>query len=143
MLTVENLRVAFATRTGPVDAVRGVSLAVGREKLGIVGESGSGKSTVGRAIMGLLPPSAVVTADRMEFEGLDLRRATRAQWRILRGRRITMVMQDPKFSLNPVMTVGRQIREACRAHARVGGGEARRRTLAVLEAVRIRDPLRV
>ena len=57
VLTVENLRVAFATRTGPVDAVRGVSLAVGREKLGIVGESGSGKSTVGRAIMGLLPPS--------------------------------------------------------------------------------------
>jgi len=61
----------------------------------------------------------------------------------VRGRRIAMVMQDPKFSLNPVMTVGRQIREACRAHARVGRSEAKRRTLAMLEAVRIRDPERV
>ena len=121
MLTIENLRVAFATRTGPVDAVRGVSLAVGREKLGIVGESGSGKSTVGRAIMGLLPHSAVVTADRMEFEGLDLRNATRAQWRDLRGGRIGMVLQDPKYSLNPVIRVGEQIAESLRDHQGLRG----------------------
>ena len=143
MLTVENLRVAFATRTGPVDAVRGVSLAVGREKLGIVGESGSGKSTVGRAIMGLLPPSAVVTADRMEFEGADLRRATRAQWRDLRGGRIGMVLQDPKFSLNPVMRVGDQISESLRDHQGLRGRKARSRVRELLAAVRIRDPRRV
>src|SRR6478609_7646621 len=112
MLVVDNLRVAFPTRSGLVDAVRGVSLTVGREKLGIVGESGSGKSTVGRAAMGLLPPQAVVTADRLSFEDIDLRRATRAQWRELRGGRIGMVLQDPKYSLNPVMRVGAQIAES-------------------------------
>ena len=107
MLTVEGLRVAFPSRTGMVDAVRGVSLTVGREKLGIVGESGSGKSTLGRAVLGLLPAQAKVTADRLVFAGIDLLRATKAQWRDLRGGRVGMVLQDPKYSLNPVMRVGR------------------------------------
>src|SRR3954452_22528284 len=98
MLTVDRLRVAFPTRSGPVEAVRGVSLAVGREKLGIVGEGGSGKFTRGRAVMGLLPPQASVTADRLEFAGIDLLRATGSQWRDLRGGRIGMILQDPKYS---------------------------------------------
>ena len=140
MLTVENLRVAFATRTGPVDAVRGVSLAVGREKLGIVGESGSGKSTVGRAIMGLLPPSAIVTADRMEFEGLDLRRATRAQWRDLRGGRIGMVLQDPEILAQPGHAGRRPDRgEPARPPGPAWAGGALR-VRELLAAVRIRDP---
>jgi peptide/nickel transport system ATP-binding protein len=143
MLTVENLRVTFAARNGRVDAVRGVSLQVGREKLGIVGESGSGKSTVGRAIMGLLPPGAMVTADRMEFAGIDLRRATRPQWRDLRGGRIGMVLQDPKYSLNPVMRVGEQIAESLRDHQGLRGRAARSRVGELLAAVRIRDPERV
>src|ERR671911_384681 len=109
MLTVEKLRVAFPTRTGLVEAVRGVSLEVGREKVGIVGESGSGKSTVGRAVLGLLPPQAMVAADRLEFEGVDLLRARPAQWRELRGGRVSMILQDPKHALNPVMRVGDQI----------------------------------
>jgi peptide/nickel transport system ATP-binding protein len=143
MLSIEKLRVTFPTRSGPVDAVRGLSLAVGREKLGIVGESGSGKSTVGRAVMGLLPPQAIVTADRLSFEDIDLRRATRAQWRDLRGGRIGMVLQDPKYSLNPVMRVGDQIAECLRDHEGLRGREADKRVRDLLAAVRIRDPKRV
>jgi peptide/nickel transport system ATP-binding protein len=143
MLEIENLRVAFPTRTGFVEAVRGVSLRVGREKLGIVGESGSGKSTLGRAVLGLVPPPARVTADRLTFEGTDLRAAGRAAWRELRGGRIGMVLQDPKFSLNPVMRVGAQIEECLRDHRRLRGRRARAQALELLEAVRIRDPLRV
>ncbi len=143
LLSVRNLRVRFATRVGTVEAVRGIDFDVGRERLGIVGESGSGKSVTGRAILRLVPPPGEVVADRMDFAGIDLRNADDAAMRLIRGRRISMVMQDPKFSLNPVMTVGRQIAEAYRVHHRVGGGEARRRALDMLADVRIRDPERV
>jgi peptide/nickel transport system ATP-binding protein len=143
LLSVRNLRVRFATRTGIVEAVRGIDFDVGRERLGIVGESGSGKSVTGRAILRLVPHPGRVIADRMEFAGIDLRSASEATMRQVRGRRISMVMQDPKFSLNPVMTVGRQIAEAYGVHHRVGGGEARRRALEMLRDVRIRDPERV
>jgi peptide/nickel transport system ATP-binding protein len=143
LLKVENLRISFPTRTGLFEAVRGVSFEVGREKLGIVGESGSGKSLTGRAVLGLVPPPGTVTADRLDFAGEDLLHARPRRLREIRGQRISMVMQDPKFSLNPVMTVGRQIAEAYRTHARAGRAEARRRALAMLEAVRIRDPERV
>ena len=142
-LTVDNLRVRYPTPARVIEAVRGVSLTLGREKLGIVGESGSGKSTVGRAILRLVPSPGEVIADRLHFDGIDLLGADDATMRAIRGRRIAMVMQDPKFSLNPVMTVGRQIREAYRAHARVGRAESKRRALEMLEAVRIRDPERV
>ena len=142
ILRVEDLRVAFPSREGPVEVVRGVSFALGRERLGIVGESGSGKSQTGRAILGLTPPSGTVTAQRLEFDGIDLRGAGARTWRQLRGRRMSMVMQDPKFSLNPVMTIGRQIVEAGRRGG-VSARDARRRALEMLEAVRIRDPERV
>jgi peptide/nickel transport system ATP-binding protein len=143
LLTVSNLWVRYPTPARVIEAVRGVSFRLGREKLGIVGESGSGKSTVGRAILRLVPSPGQVSADRLTFADTDLLRAEEATLRAVRGRRVAMVMQDPKFSLNPVMAVGRQIEEACRAHARVSRAEARRRTLAMLEAVRIRDPERV
>ncbi len=141
LLRVENLRVAFPSRRGPVEVVRGVSFALGRERLGIVGESGSGKSQTGRALLGLTPASGRVTADRLEFDGIDLRTASARTWRTLRGARMSMVMQDPKFSLNPVMTIGRQIVEAVRLHG--GSSNAKARALAMLEAVRINDPERV
>jgi peptide/nickel transport system ATP-binding protein len=143
MLSIENLRVSFPSRTGRVDAVRGVSLEVGREKVGIVGESGSGKSTVGRAVMGLLPPAANVTADRLAFAGIDLLRASPAQWRDLRGGRMGMVLQDPKYSLNPVMRIGDQIAESLRDHRGLRGRAAAARVEELLAAVRIRDPRRV
>jgi peptide/nickel transport system ATP-binding protein len=143
LLSVEDLHVRFATRQGLVHAVRGVSFAVGREKLGIVGESGSGKSMTGRAVLRLVPSPGEVTARKLDFEGTDLLRASNSEMRRIRGKRISMVMQDPKFSLNPVMTIGRQIAEAYRANSGAPKAQARDRTLEMLAAVRIRDPERV
>ena len=143
LLTVDDLRVTFPTRTGVVEAVRGVSFTLGRERLGIVGESGSGKSQTGRAIMGLTPPNAHISARRLDFDGIDLLKAPARQRRHLRGKRIAMILQDPKYSLNPVMSIGRQIVETLRTHEDVSNAEARTRALAMLEAVQIRDPERV
>jgi peptide/nickel transport system ATP-binding protein len=142
LLSVENLRVTYPTRQGPAEVVRGVSFNLGRERLGIVGESGSGKSQTGRAILGLTPKPGVAIADRLEFDGIDLRQADARQWRSLRGRRMSMVMQDPKFSLNPVMPVGKQLMETLRTHG-TPRSEAKKRALEMLEAVQIRDPERV
>ena len=143
LLTVEDLRVTFPTRTGAIEAVRGVSFELGRERLGIVGESGSGKSQTGRAIMGLTPPHAKITAKKLEFDGIDLLNAPARERRALRGGRIAMVLQDPKYSLNPVMTIGKQIAETLKAHGKFSGEEIRRRSIAMLEAVQIRDAGRV
>ncbi|WP_312222375.1 ABC transporter ATP-binding protein [Rhizobium rhizoryzae] len=143
LLTVENLRVSFPTRTGEVNAVRGVSFTLGKERLGIVGESGSGKSQTGRAIMGLTPGHAKITADRLNFDGIDLLSASKRQRRDMRGKRMAMILQDPKYSLNPVMPIGKQIIETLRTHESVSGRQARDRALAMLEAVQIRDPERV
>jgi len=143
LLDVEDLRVRFHLRTGIVEAVRGVSFHLGRERLGIVGESGSGKSQTGRAILGLTPPPGEVTAKRLAFDGIDLLTASNRTLRTLRGGRISMVMQDPKYSLNPVMTIGEQIIEAYQAHAKASRNEARDKALAMLEAVKMRDPQRV
>ncbi|MBL8808418.1 MAG: ABC transporter ATP-binding protein [Rhodospirillales bacterium] len=143
LVAIEDLHVTFRTQTREVSAVRGVSLVMGKEKIGIVGESGSGKSVTGRALLGLTPPNGTVAAKRLEFDGQDLRGLDAEGWRHLRGRRMAMVMQDPKFSLNPVMTVGRQIAEAYRTHVNAGRAEARDKALAALEAVQIRDPARV
>ncbi len=143
LLTVEDLRVTFPTRTGEVQAVRGVSFTLGRERLGIVGESGSGKSQTGRAIMRLTPGHARITAKRLAFGDRDLLRMPAAERRNLRGKRVAMILQDPKYSLNPVMTIGRQIVETLRTHEKVSGTEAKERALAMLEAVQIRDPQRV
>ncbi|OCJ10073.1 peptide ABC transporter ATP-binding protein [Rhizobium sp. AC27/96] len=143
LLTVENLRVRYPTRTGIIEAVRGVSFTLGRERLGIVGESGSGKSQTGRAIMGLTPPHALISADKLSFSGMDLLSISAKERRSLRGKRIAMVLQDPKYSLDPVMPIGKQITETLRTHEKVGRGEARDRAMAMLEAVQIRDPARV
>ena len=143
LLTVEDLRVTFPTRTGAIEAVRGVSFQLGRERLGIVGESGSGKSQTGRAIMGLTPPHAQITARKLEFDGIDLLKVSARERRALRGGRIAMVLQDPKYSLNPVMTIGKQIAETLKAHGKFSGDEIRKRSIAMLEAVQIRDPERV
>jgi peptide/nickel transport system ATP-binding protein len=143
LLEVDDLRVTFPTRTGVIEAVRGVSFALGRERLGIVGESGSGKSQTGRAIMGLSPPQALVSAKKLSFDGTDLLTASPSDRRALRGKRIAMILQDAKYSLDPVMTIGRQIVETLRAHEKVDKAEARERALAMLEAVQIRDAKRV
>jgi peptide/nickel transport system ATP-binding protein len=143
LLEVKNLHVTFDTETGPVEAVRGVSFSLGRERLGIVGESGSGKTMTGRAVLRLIRPPGRITADRMLFDGQDLMAASERDMRALRGKRIGMVMQDPKYSLNPVMNVGDQLTEGLRLRDGLGRRDAEAKAIAALEAVQIRDPARV
>jgi peptide/nickel transport system ATP-binding protein len=126
-----------------VNALKKVSFELGREKLGIVGESGSGKSTLGRAILKLIPQPGEVTADRIDFMGRDLQSLSEVEMRAVRGKQITMILQDPKFSLNPVMKAGDQILEALSIHGGIGRREGRKRVMEILKAVRIRDPERV
>jgi peptide/nickel transport system ATP-binding protein len=143
LLDVKNLRVSFPTPRGPVEVVRGVSFTLGRERLGIVGESGSGKSMTGRSMLKLVRAPGKVTADRLSFDGVELAAQSERQMRAIRGARISMVMQDPKFSLNPVMTIGEQIAEALLTHQKLPRSEIRARVFAMLESVRINDPERV
>jgi peptide/nickel transport system ATP-binding protein len=143
VLTVEGLSVVYPTEQSIVAALRDVSFVLGRERLGIVGESGSGKSTLGRAIMGMVQPPGRVTARMMRLDHIDLRTLSERQFARLRGRRISMILQDPKYSLNPVMTVGTQITEAYRAHFAGGSAKARCAALEILAAVQIRDPERI
>ncbi|GKW17625.1 ABC transporter ATP-binding protein [Pectobacterium carotovorum] len=143
LMEVENLRVSFVNRGAVTDAVRGVSFTLGCEKLAIVGESGSGKSTVGRALLQLHPHSARITADKLRFGDTDLLKADEARMRQIRGKRISMIMQDPKYSLNPVVCVGDQIAEAYLAHHKVSHREAKEKVMAMLDVVRIRQPERV
>lgn len=143
LLSVDDLRVTFETHRGPVQAVRGVSFDLGRERLGIVGESGSGKSQTGRALLRLSAGNGRVTANRMEFDGVDLMKASEKDMRKIRGARISMIMQDPRYSLNPVLKVGDQIAEAYRIHTSASKREARARALEMLETVQIREPEKV
>jgi peptide/nickel transport system ATP-binding protein len=143
-LTVDDLRVAYPAREGGfTEVVRGVSFKLGRERLGIVGESGSGKSQTGRAILGLTAPGGRVSAAQLRFDGIDLLACPPRQRRALRGGRIAMVLQDPKFSLDPVMRIGAQIAETLQAHRPCGSAEARRQVHDALAAVGIEDPVRV
>jgi peptide/nickel transport system ATP-binding protein len=142
-LDVRNLDVGFQSGHTLIPAVRGVSFQLSREKVAIVGESGSGKSTVGRSLLKLHPRSAHIRADTLSFGGIDLLAADERTMRGIRGRRMSMIMQDPKYSLNPVMRLGGQIAEAYLAHHKASKHEARDRVLAMLESVRIREPQRV
>ncbi len=143
LLSVKNLQVTFHTEAGPVEAVRGVSFELGRERLGIVGESGSGKTITGRSVLRLIRPPGRITADAMTFDGQDILNASEVQMRALRGKRIAMVMQDPKYSLNPVMKIGGQLMEGLRQRDGMGRAQARAKAVAALNAVQIRDPERV
>ena len=147
LVEIKNLSIRFPTPQGESEAVRGVSLSLGQEKLGIVGESGSGKSLTARSILKLLPGNARISADRLAFDGTDVLAASEADMRAIRGRRAGLILQDPKYALNPVMTAGSQIAEAWRAHrpanARAGRKEAAEAAVDLLAQVQIRDPGRV
>lgn len=143
MLDVRDLHVDFINGDAVTHAVRGVSFQLGREKLAIVGESGSGKSTVGRALLRLHPAKAQIRAARMQFGDVDLQAVSEAQMRGIRGKRISMIMQDPKYSLNPVVCVGDQIAEAWLTHHPGRKAEAKAKVLEMLDVVRIRQPERV
>ncbi|WNL38191.1 ABC transporter ATP-binding protein [Halomonas sp. PAMB 3232] len=140
VLTVEKLNVTFHTDDGAKHAVRDVSFILNNEKLAIVGESGSGKSTVGKAILRLNSPSTQVSAERLAFRDQDLLTCSEKAMRSIRGQHISMIMQDPKFSLNPVVSVGDQIAEALRVHRRISRQAAREAALDMLREVSISDP---
>ncbi|PIV76130.1 MAG: ABC transporter ATP-binding protein [Rhodobacteraceae bacterium CG17_big_fil_post_rev_8_21_14_2_50_65_11] len=138
MLAVEGLSVQFTDRFGTNMAVEDVSLSVDRGEIhGLVGESGAGKSTIGAAIMGLLPAAGQVTAGRMTLGETDLRALTPVAAHRLRGKRISMIFQDPQTSLNPLMTVEAQLIETILAHEDIGVAAARARAVSLLEEIGI------
>ncbi|AJD45489.1 ABC transporter ATP-binding protein [Rhizobium sp. SEMIA 4085] len=141
ILSVRNLNVRFGRSSIP--AVSEVSFDLGRERLGIVGESGSGKSTTGRAIMRLLSPSAEISAERFDLAGSPLLEKTERQMGALRGKEMALIMQDPRYSLNPVLTIGRQVAEAARIHLGLGRAQAMESARSMLHRVRISDADRV
>lgn len=141
LLNIRNLSVSFNTRNGPFKAVDGIDLAVDRDDvLAIVGESGSGKSVAMLAVMGLLPWTATVTADLMEFNGLDLLTISDQQRRTIVRRDIAMIFQEPMTSLNPCFTVGFQIGETLKTHFGLDKKAQKKRSIELLEQVGITDP---
>ncbi|HWD13188.1 ABC transporter ATP-binding protein [Pseudochrobactrum sp. sp1633] len=140
LLEIKNLTVAFDTSTGAFKAVDGIDISVDAgEVLAIVGESGSGKSVGMLAVMGLLPKTATVTADKMLFDGRDLLTMSEKDRRTIIGREISMIFQEPVASLNPCFTVGFQLEEVLRFHLGLGKTERHKRAIELLELVGIRD----
>ena len=144
LLTVTDLRTHFHTRSGVYRAVDGVSFSVERgETLGIVGESGSGKSVTCYSIMGLIPqPPGRIASGTAMFDGIDLLHCRPAQARTIRGKRVSMIFQDPMTSLNPYMRISEQLIEPLLIHEKVSRAEAMKRALSMLEAVGINDAAR-
>ncbi len=141
LLDIVDLAVQFRTLRGPVYAVNGVNLTVDQSQtVALVGESGSGKSVTALAVLGLLAPTATVTRGRIGFEGKDLRQMPESGMRALRGGAISMVFQDPMTSLNPLMTIGAQVREIIEAHTDLRGKAALHRAIELLDHVGIPDP---
>ncbi len=141
LLEIENLTVEFKTANGAFRAVDGVSMAVDAgEVLAVVGESGSGKSVAMLAVMGLLPWTATVTADRVSFDNRDLLNISPHDRRKITGKEIAMIFQEPMTSLNPCFTVGFQIMEAMKTHLQLDKAARRKRAIALLEEVGIPAP---
>jgi oligopeptide/dipeptide ABC transporter ATP-binding protein len=138
LLSVEDLHVRFSTRRGTVHAVNGISFDIAPgETLGIVGESGCGKSVTSLAILGLLARNGRVERGRALFEGTDLVQQSDRTLRRIRGREVAMIFQDPMTSLNPVLTIGRQIREALETHFDMDRKEVQSRASELLDRVGI------
>ena len=141
VLEVDQLRISYMLRTGELNVSPGVSLCLRRgEALGLVGESGSGKSTIAFALVRYLGPFGRIMGGRILFEGRDITGMDAAELRAIRGRRIAMVYQDPLSSLNPVLTIGRQLMEVPMTHDGLTAATARERALAMLAEVNFADP---
>jgi peptide/nickel transport system ATP-binding protein len=141
LLQIEDLKVAFSTRAGVVEALHGVSLSLEKgQTLGLVGESGSGKSVTAYAITRLLDRAGKITGGRILFRGQDVTRVPERDLRALRGAAMSMIFQNPRAALNPIRSVGQQIADAVRAHRDVSAKQARAQALDLLKSVLIRDP---
>ena len=139
LLSVRNLRTTFRTDRGETRAVDGVSFSLRRgEILGLVGESGSGKSMTAMSIMRLVPqPPGMIEADELRFDEIDLLRLTEREMSDIRSARISMIFQDPMRSLNPVLSVGRQLTETVIRHRHLDRQQAQKRAIELLEMVGI------
>ena len=144
LLDVEELRVAFPVGGALAEAVRGVSFTIGKgEAVGLLGESGSGKSVSALAVMGLIAPPGRITGGSIQFAGRDLLALGESEMRMVRGREISIVFQDPLTAFNPAFRVGRQLLHVIHAHESLSAAKARRRALEVLDMVGLPDPPRV
>lgn len=144
LLEVKDLTVKFYTDEGVVHAVNDVSYVLHEgETLGVVGESGSGKSVHALTMMGLIPtPPGKVESGEVIFRGRDLMKLPSNQLRLVRGSEIAMIFQDPMTSLNPVLTIGRQITEALKLHLGMNDSQSKKRAAELLDMVGIPDPMR-
>jgi len=145
LLEIDDLHVQFHTEEGTVEALDGVSLSIGRDEvLGVIGESGCGKSVTALSTMGLLQsPPAEITGGSVRYDGRELLELPTGELNRIRGDEITMIYQDPMSSLNPVLTIGRQVTEPLLAHRDVATGEARERAIEMLRAVGLADAERL
>ena len=143
LLSVSNLSVHLADRERPRTIVKEVSFDLGVECVALVGESGSGKSLTARAVLGLLRPPLAAQATHLQLGEVDLQRCSATQWNRLRGTRLSLMLQDPRHSLNPVLNIGRQLELALGVHQRLPTGERRERIAAMLEAVGLTQLKRV
>ncbi|WP_295881851.1 ABC transporter ATP-binding protein [uncultured Bartonella sp.] len=143
LLEIRNLSVYFETASGPFYAVKGIDITVNNgEILAIVGESGSGKSVSMLAVMGLLPKSAKISADKMMFENIDLMKLTDHQRRRIIGNEISMIFQEPIASLNPCFTVGYQLEEVLKAHLKLGRKQRTEKIIELFHLVGLTEPER-
>lgn len=141
LLKVKNLSISFSTPKGVITAVRNISFELKQgETLGVVGESGCGKSLTNLAIMGLLPNNATVTADQLEFNGIDLLKLKESRWQEIRGGEMSMIFQDPMSALNPCFTVKKQICETLKIHSKISDKEATEKAKDLLNLVGIPAP---
>jgi peptide/nickel transport system ATP-binding protein len=143
ILSVTDLSVGFPAAAGLVDVVKGISFDIGTERVALVGESGSGKTMTARAVMGLVPAPGRVHATRLQLLGNDLLDLDPAGWNRLRGAAVGLVLQDPRFALNPVQRVGQQVEETLLLHVGRSPAERRERALAMLAAVGLDNPAEV
>lgn len=143
LLEIRNLNVYFDTASGPFYAVKGIDITVNKgEILAVVGESGSGKSVSMLAVMGLLPKSAKISADKMMFQNTDLMTLTDYERRRIIGNEISMIFQEPIASLNPCFTVGYQIEEVIKAHLKLGRKQRKEKIVELLHRVGLSEPER-
>ncbi|WP_243546717.1 ABC transporter ATP-binding protein [Pseudodesulfovibrio tunisiensis] len=141
LLDIQNLNVDFALRTGTLRAVRDVSLSIHKgERLGLVGESGAGKSVLGFSIINLISKPGYIESGKVMFQGHDISKYSYDEMRKIRGNRISMIFQDPMMTLNPVLTIGAQMRETVLAHMKVSKAEAEAICLEKLKKVYIPSP---